>query len=82
MIRLSSSSQASQTCRADVGFEVLLQDTRNSRQLDLNAWGLRGLGCPICGDATIVLPFHGSAGSGKPLPVAPDRDGASFEGAA
>lgn len=41
--------------------QVLLRDTNlpaidpaDGRQLDLVAWGLRGFGRPICGDATIV----------------------------
>ena len=63
--------------------QVLLRDTNlpgidptDRRQLDLVAWGLRGFGRPICGDATIVSPLHRD---GTPWVGTPDVDGASFE---
>ena len=61
--------------------QVLLRDTnlpvdpQDTRQLDLVAWGLRGFGRPICGDATIRAPLHRD---GTPWTGAPDLDGATF----
>jgi len=66
---------------AVVADQVLLRDTNvpvdpaDSRQLDFVAWGLRGFGLPVCGDATIVSPLHRD---GTPWAGAPDMDGASF----
>ena len=53
----------------------LLVDPQDTRQLDFVAWGLRGFGRPICGDATIVSPLHRD---GTPFPHTPDADDASF----
>ena len=66
---------------AVVADQVLLRDTNlpvdpaDTRQLDLVAWGLRGFGRPVCGDATIRSPLHRD---GTPWRGAPDTDGATF----
>ena len=66
---------------AVVSDQVLLRDTnvpfdpRDTRQLDVVAWGLRGFGRPVCADATIRAPLHRD---GTPRARAADRDGATF----